>query len=76
MSTLPVLPDAGFVDVPTACSGFLTATANALGHSPRLLTDLCLGSFARAGLLRVVTFDRDFERLGQCKVLPLAPPAH
>lgn len=69
------LPEVGFMDEPTSCGSVLAAMAHAPGRSPRVLTDLYLASFAQAGRLRIVTFDRDFERLAQCTVLRLAPPA-
>ena len=70
------LPEVGFMDEPPACGGLFAASTRAPGRSPRLWTDLYLASFAEAGHLRVVTFDRDFERLGQCTVLRLTPPPH
>ena len=70
------LPEVGFMNEPAECGGLFAAAARVGGRSPRLLTDLYLACFAQAGRLRVVTFDRDFERLGQSAVLRLTPSAH
>lgn len=44
----------------------------------RLLTDLCFAATAEAAGLRMVTFDRDFERFGltRCLVLPTDSNTH
>jgi uncharacterized protein len=58
------LPEVGFMDEPASCGAVFLGAVRALSrHSPRLLTDLYLAAFARAAGLRLVTFDRDFERL-------------
>lgn len=68
------LPEVGFAQEPTGCGELLAAATRAAGRSPRLLTDLYLACFAQAARLRIVTFDRDFERLDCCAVLRLTPP--
>lgn len=67
------MPEVGFMDEPSACGGCLAAAAHAAGRSHRPLTDVYLAGFAQAGRFRLVTFDRDFERLVQCTVLRLSP---
>jgi predicted nucleic acid-binding protein len=44
----------------------------------RLWTDLCFAATAEAAGLRMVTFDRDFERFGlkRCLVLPTDANTH
>ncbi len=69
------LPEVGFMHEPADCGAQFATATRMPGHSPRLLTDLYLASFAKVARLRVVTFDRDFERLGVCQVLRLKPAA-
>lgn len=40
----------------------------------RLWTDICLAATAQSAGLRMVTFDRDFERFGLERCLVLSPP--
>lgn len=71
------LPEVGFMDEPPQCGqAFLDSARSMKQSSPRLLTDLYLASFAQVAKLRLVTFDRDFERLGGSEVLRLGAPAH
>lgn len=65
-----LLPDPpGFDDALTRLAG-----SAAMPLPPHLWTDLCFAATAEAAGLRLVTFDRDFERLGleRCLVLPSA----
>lgn len=58
------LPEVSFMDEPPTCGqAFMQAARSMDQASPRLLTDLYLACFAQVARLRLVTFDRDFERL-------------
>ena len=71
------LPEVGFMDEPAQCGHvFLDAARAVKQSSPRLLTDLYLASFAQVAKLRLVTFDRDFERLGGVEMLRLGASTH
>lgn len=71
---LEALPEVGFMDEPPACGpAFAAAMRSMAPSSGRLLTDLYLGCFAQAAQLRLVTFDRDFERFAGLAVLRLSP---
>jgi toxin-antitoxin system PIN domain toxin len=74
------LPEVGFMDEPHTCGPAFVKAARAMEQTPsRLLTDLYLACFAQAAKLRLVTFDRDFERLSETcgtTVVRLSTSAH
>lgn len=70
------IPEVAFLADPP---GLDDAIEQMLGHRGepqpiRLWIDMCLAATAQAAGLRMVTFDRDFERFGleRCLVLPRA----
>lgn len=72
------LPEVAFMAEPEHCGeALLRWVGDDAGTAlpPRLWTDAYLAAFAVTGDLRVVTFDRDFNRFGglHCLRLPLAP---
>ena len=71
------LPEVGFMDEPPTCGHTFLEAARSIGRgSPRLLTDVYLASFAQTAQLRIVTFDRDFERFSGVDVLRLGAARH
>jgi toxin-antitoxin system PIN domain toxin len=71
------VPEVGFAAEPVGCAQTFHAALGAEpGRSPRLLTDVYLACHARVAGMRLVTFDRDFERLNLCPVLRLSGAAH
>lgn len=67
------LPEVAFMDEPAGCGlAFAAALRSTAPSSGRLLTDLYLACFAQAAQLRLVTFDRDFERFAGLTVLRLS----
>jgi toxin-antitoxin system PIN domain toxin len=73
-SQVALLPEPpGFDDALTRLTGMASAPLPA-----HLWTDLCFAATAEAAGLRMVTFDRDFERFGltRCLVLPTDANPH
>ena len=68
------LPEIGFRAEPEGCESGLEAMASALAPPlpARLLTDAYLAAFAISAGLRLITFDRDFDRFAglDCLRLP------
>ena len=69
------LPEIGFQAEPSNCTGKLQQLLS-LDVPARLLTDAYLAAFAKAGGLRLVTFDRDFERFAGLDCLHLIAAKH
>mgnify|MGYP006289948463 CR=1 FL=1 len=65
------LPRIGLLKEPSHCDDSMRALVESLQLPPRLWTDTYLAALAQASGLRLVTFDRDFERFGleRCLVL-------
>jgi len=64
----------GLLADPADCDTTIDRLINTVQPFPRLWTDTYLAALAQSSGLRLVTFDRDFERFGlsRCRVLPLA----
>jgi toxin-antitoxin system PIN domain toxin len=58
---------------PNGCDALLGDWVSTGAVLPRLWTDAYLASFARAGGLRLVTFDHDFRRFADVDLLELEP---
>lgn len=65
------LPDVVLTDEPEGCEAVLEGRVVAGRVPPRLWTDGYLAAFARAGGLRLVSFDRDFARFDGLHLLRL-----
>jgi toxin-antitoxin system PIN domain toxin len=67
------LPFVGLLAEPEACDVALEAILATAPWPPRLWTDAYLAALARSAGLRLVTFDRDFERfrLERCRILAI-----
>lgn len=65
------LPFVGLLAEPESCDDALQAILHAGPLPPRLWTDAYLAALARSAGLRLVSFDRDFERFGleRCRIL-------
>jgi toxin-antitoxin system PIN domain toxin len=65
------LPRVGLLSEPRSCDDSLRALVDTQPLPARLWTDAYLAALARASGLRLVTFDRDFERFGleRCLIL-------
>jgi toxin-antitoxin system PIN domain toxin len=65
------LPRIGLLSEPGSCDDELRTLVSAVPLPARLWTDAYLAALARASGLRLVTFDRDFERFGleRCLIL-------
>jgi hypothetical protein len=61
----------GLLSEPRSCDDSLRALVDTQPLPARLWTDAYLAALARASGLRLVTFDRDFERFGleRCLIL-------
>ena len=73
------MPEVGFLNEPTRCAQLLTRMLDGTDGGtpvPRLLTDMYLAAFATAAGLRLVTFDRDFQRFEGLDVLRLTARSH
>lgn len=66
-SLIGLLPD------PASCDAAIDQLLKTAQPAPRLWTDTYLAALAHSSGLRLVTFDRDFERFGlaRCRILPL-----
>lgn len=65
------LPEVLLLEEPTACEEALRSWALNAASTPRLWTDAYLAAFARSAGARMVTFDRDFTRMGSFDLLYL-----
>lgn len=65
------LPEVIFVVEPEGCEQQLAAWATAGDLPPRLWTDAYLAAFALSGGLRLISFDRDFQRFRGLEFLHL-----
>lgn len=69
------LPEVGFQPEPAGCSiefqRFLSVSL-----TPRLMTDAYLAAFAKSAGLRLVTFDKDFDRFDGLDCLRLRSASH
>lgn len=63
--------DVFFASEPDDCDALLAAWVGREIITPRLWTDAYLAAFARAGGLRLVSFDRDFTRFDGLELLRL-----
>lgn len=65
------LPRIGLLKEPSGCDDSLRTLVDTLQLPPRLWADAYLAALASASGLRLVTFDRDFERFGleRCLIL-------
>ena len=65
------LPHIGLLPEPESCDDALRTLVGAGSLPPRLWTDACLAALSVSAGLRLVTFDRDFERFGleRCLIL-------
>jgi toxin-antitoxin system PIN domain toxin len=71
------LAEVGFMPEPSACGAGLQQVLAAGGVTPAMVTDVYLACFAKSGGLRLVTFDKDFERIApSLPLLRLVAPAH
>lgn len=73
------MPEVGFLGEPERCAAlFLRMVDGTEGDSPapNLVTDMYLAAFAKAGGLRLVTFDRDFLRFEDLNLLRLTARSH
>lgn len=68
------MPQIGLLPDPLACELEISSLLERTQPPARLWTDTCLAALAQSSGLRLVTFDRDFERFGLTKVLIL--PRH
>ncbi|MFN8556991.1 MAG: TA system VapC family ribonuclease toxin [Dehalococcoidia bacterium] len=66
--------DVTVVREPTDCDALLDGWLSRNVITPRLWTDAYLAAFARAGALRLVSFDRDFVRFDGVDLLHLESP--
>lgn len=66
------LPEVLLTDEPEGCEGWLERWAMENRLKPRQWTDAYLAAFARAGGLRLVSFDGDFTRFDGLDLLRLA----
>lgn len=57
------LAEVGFMPEPSACGAGLQQALAAGGVTSTMVTDAYLACFAKAAGLRLVTFDKDFERI-------------
>lgn len=69
------LPEIGFCAEPADCTGQLRRRL-AADVPARLLTDAYLAAFAESAGLRMVTFDKDFERFEGLDRLHLIAAGH
>lgn len=65
------LPQIGLVGDPTNCDTHIDALLTSAQPGARLWTDTYLAALAQCSGLRLVTFDRDFERFGLTNFLRL-----
>jgi toxin-antitoxin system PIN domain toxin len=65
------LPEVLLADEPEGCEALLERWALGDGPGPRHWTDAYLAAFARAGALRLVSFDGDFTRFDGLDLLRL-----
>lgn len=65
------LPEVLLADEPADCEAWLERWALGVRPTPRQWTDAYLASFARAGGLRIVSFDGDFTRFDDLDLLHL-----
>jgi len=68
------LPEVGLLHEPDACEAGLQRFTAAPPLPARLWTDAYLAAFAISAGLRLVTFDRDFDRFASLNCLRLAAP--
>ncbi len=65
------LPEVTLLGEPDGCEGLLHEWIMAQRFVPRMWTDAYLAAFAHAGGLRLVSFDRDFNRFPEIEFLHL-----
>jgi len=68
------MPQIGLLPDPLTCDIEISRLLSSTPPSARLWTDTYLAAVAQSSSLRLVTFDRDFERFGlpRCLILPRA----
>jgi predicted nucleic acid-binding protein len=67
------LPEVVLAAEPEDCEAWLERWARGASPSPRQWTDAYLAAFAKAGGLRLVSFDGDFSRFDGLDLLQLEP---